>query len=43
MRVIEQLDRQQIDDFRLYAATLEDLYLHYANRPQTTTLDHPTD
>ncbi|RIK41883.1 MAG: ABC transporter ATP-binding protein [Chloroflexi bacterium] len=29
--VIRQLDLAQIHDFRLYSATLEDLYLHYAN------------
>ena len=31
--VLNQLDLKQIDDFRLYSATLEDLYLHYAKRP----------
>ncbi len=31
--VLNQLDLKQIDDFRLYTATLEDLYLHYARRP----------
>lgn len=31
--VLNQLDLNQIDDFRLYTATLEDLYLHYAKRP----------
>ncbi|MBK8899894.1 MAG: ABC transporter ATP-binding protein [Anaerolineaceae bacterium] len=31
--VLNQLDLNQIDDFRLYTATLEDLYLHYARRP----------
>jgi ABC-type multidrug transport system ATPase subunit len=29
--VLTQLNLAQIDDFRLYSATLEDLYLHYAN------------
>lgn len=29
MRVVEQ---SQVDDFHLYSATLEDLYLHYATR-----------
>lgn len=29
--VLAQLNLTQIDDFRLYTATLEDLYLHYAN------------
>lgn len=28
--VLEALSRAQIDDFRLYSATLEDLYIHYA-------------
>ncbi|MBX2997935.1 MAG: ABC transporter ATP-binding protein [Caldilineaceae bacterium] len=28
--VLEALSRSQIDDFRLYSATLEDLYIHYA-------------
>jgi ABC-2 type transport system ATP-binding protein len=28
---IGQLDLNGLDDFRLYSATLEDLYLHYAN------------
>ena len=31
--VLNQLNLDQIDDFRLYTATLEDLYLHYAKRP----------
>ena len=31
--VLNQLNLNQIDDFRLYTATLEDLYLHYAKRP----------
>ncbi|MCB9009980.1 MAG: ABC transporter ATP-binding protein, partial [Ardenticatenaceae bacterium] len=31
--VLNQLNLNQIDDFRLYTATLEDLYLHYAQRP----------
>jgi ABC-type multidrug transport system ATPase subunit len=30
--VLNQLDLSQIDDFRLYSATLEDLYLHYASQ-----------
>ena len=29
--VFNHLNLNQIDDFRLYTATLEDLYLHYAN------------
>ncbi|MBD2034041.1 ABC transporter ATP-binding protein [Leptolyngbya sp. FACHB-321] len=30
---LNRLDLTQIDDFRLYSATLEDLYLHYATQP----------
>jgi ABC-2 type transport system ATP-binding protein len=30
--LLQQLDMGLIQDFRLYSATLEDLYLHYANR-----------
>jgi ABC-2 type transport system ATP-binding protein len=30
---LNALDLTQIDDFRLYSATLEDLYLHYATQP----------
>lgn len=30
-RVMPYLAAAQIDDFRLYSATLEDLYLHYAS------------
>jgi ABC-2 type transport system ATP-binding protein len=30
--ILELLDMEQIDDFRLYSATLEDLYAHYASR-----------
>lgn len=29
--ILNQLDLSRLDDFRLYSATLEDLYLHYAN------------
>jgi ABC-2 type transport system ATP-binding protein len=29
--LLQQLDLAHIQDFRLYSATLEDLYLHYAN------------
>jgi hypothetical protein len=32
MPTLAQLDRAQIDDFRLHSATLEDLYLHYADQ-----------
>jgi len=30
--VLNQLDLGRLDDFRLYSATLEDLYLHYAQQ-----------
>jgi len=30
--VLAQVRRDQVDDFRLYSATLEDLYLHYVTR-----------
>lgn len=30
---LNNLNLAQIDDFRLYSATLEDLYLHYATQP----------
>lgn len=30
---LNRLNLSQIDDFRLYSATLEDLYLHYASQP----------
>ena len=32
MPVLNLLDLSQLDDFRLYSATLEDLYLHYAKQ-----------
>ncbi|MBD1842714.1 ABC transporter ATP-binding protein [Cyanobacteria bacterium FACHB-63] len=32
-QTLNLLDPAQIDDFRLYSATLEDLYLHYATQP----------
>ena len=32
-QTLNSLDLTQIDDFRLYSATLEDLYLHYATQP----------
>ncbi len=32
-QTLNRLDLNQIDDFRLYSATLEDLYLHYATQP----------
>lgn len=32
MGVLSALDLSQIDDFRLYSATLEDLYIHYVTR-----------
>lgn len=30
---LNRLDLRRLDDFRLYSATLEDLYLHYAAQP----------
>ena len=30
---LDQIDLSQVDDFRLYSATLEDLYLYYAQSP----------
>lgn len=32
--LLDRLNMAQIDDFRLYSATLEDLYLYYANQNQ---------
>jgi ABC-2 type transport system ATP-binding protein len=34
--VLNTLDMRRIDDFRLYSATLEDLYVHYAKRAEHT-------
>ena len=34
--VLNALDMERIDDFRLYSATLEDLYVHYASRTKQT-------
>lgn len=34
--VLEALDMERVDDFRLYSATLEDLYLYYANHTETS-------
>lgn len=31
--VLNGLDLSRLDDLRLYSATLEDLYLHYAQEP----------
>lgn len=31
-QILNSLDLTKIDDFRLYSATLEDLYLHYATQ-----------
>ena len=31
-QVLNGLNLEQLDDFRLYSATLEDLYVHYANQ-----------
>ncbi|MBN1284144.1 MAG: ABC transporter ATP-binding protein [Anaerolineae bacterium] len=33
---VNGLDLDRLDDFRLYSATLEDLYLHYANDAHST-------
>lgn len=33
--LLNGLNLEQLDDFRLYSATLEDLYVHYANQPTT--------
>lgn len=32
-QVLNGLNVEQFDDFRLYSATLEDLYVHYTNQP----------
>ncbi|MEZ4725627.1 MAG: ABC transporter ATP-binding protein [Caldilineaceae bacterium] len=32
-QVLNGLNVEELDDFRLYSATLEDLYVHYANQP----------
>lgn len=32
-QVLNGLHMEQLDDFRLYSATLEDLYVHYATQP----------
>ena len=32
--VLDSLELDQIEDFRLYSATLEDLYVHYASRAE---------
>jgi ABC-2 type transport system ATP-binding protein len=32
-KALNGLDLEQIDDFRLQSATLEDLYVHYATQP----------
>ena len=34
--VFNHIDLNQLDDFRLFSATLEDLYLHYAQQPSTS-------
>lgn len=33
--LLDRLNMAQLDDFRLYSATLEDLYIYYANQNQT--------
>jgi ABC-type multidrug transport system ATPase subunit len=35
--VLDALDMGQVEDFRLYSATLEDLYVHYATQPEPRT------
>jgi ABC-type multidrug transport system ATPase subunit len=40
--LLNSLDLTQVDDFRLYSATLEDLYLHYVHHVETPTDRHPT-
>jgi ABC-type multidrug transport system ATPase subunit len=35
---LDALKQARLDDFRLYSATLEDLYLHYASHPDVS---HP--
>ena len=30
--VLQRLDLERYEDFRIYSCTLEDLYLHYAER-----------
>jgi ABC-type multidrug transport system ATPase subunit len=37
-RVLDSLELTNVDDFRLYSATLEDLYLYYANRAEASVL-----
>ena len=32
MAALDRIDLTRVDDFRLYSATLEDLYIHYATR-----------
>jgi ABC-type multidrug transport system ATPase subunit len=32
--VLNELDMERVEDFRLYSATLEDLYIHYASRTE---------
>jgi ABC-type multidrug transport system ATPase subunit len=39
--LLQNLELSQVDDFRLYSATLEDLYLYYANRQETPPISHP--
>ena len=36
--VLNALDMGRIEDFRLYSATLEDLYVHYASVSQGDAL-----
>lgn len=41
-QVIASLAEARVDDFRLYSATLEDLYLYYADGTQSPALPDPT-
>jgi ABC-type multidrug transport system ATPase subunit len=40
--LLNSLDLSQVDDFRLFSATLEDLYLHYVQHSETTTAPDST-
>lgn len=41
-QLLTHLNLEQLDDFRLYSATLEDLYVHYANQSTTPALSPGT-
>lgn len=36
--VLNALDMERVEDFRLYSATLEDLYVHYASRAEQSVI-----